>query len=207
MFNLTPHELKIFKALSTPAKTQDFLEKLPANFERSGETLYSPHMVLKYRKAHCTEGALFAAAALSLQGHKPLVLDLKTTAKDEYHAIAVFTVRGRWGAISKTNHPVLRYRDPVYLSIRELVMSYFHEYFMGDGTKTLRSYTDPLDLSRFDTKGWMTDEKNLWYIDHYLTAMKHIPILRKGISLRKADRIERRATGTTEWKKDERRRR
>ncbi|MEK7583940.1 MAG: hypothetical protein AAB490_01735, partial [Patescibacteria group bacterium] len=184
-----------------------FLETLPANFERNGETLYSPRMVLKHRRAHCTEGALFAAAALRLHGHKPLVLDLKTTAKDEYHAIAVFKIRGRWGAISKTNHPVLRYRDPVYLSIRELVMSYFHEYFMRDGAKTLRSYTNPLDLSRFDAKGWMTDEKNLWYIDRFLTSMKHISILPKGVALRKADRIERRATETTEWKKDGRRRR
>lgn len=207
MFNLAPHELKIFKTLSTPAKIQDFLETLPANFERSGETLYSPRMVLKYRTAHCAEGALFATAALRIQGHKPLVLDLKTTGRDEYHAIAVFKKNGKWGAISKTNHPVLRYRDPVYLSIRELVMSYFHEYFMRDGTKTLRSYTDPLDLSRFDAKRWMMDEKNLWYIDRYLTAMKHIPILPKGVALRKADRIERRATETTQWKKDGTRRR
>ncbi len=121
---------------------------------------------------------MLAAAALRLHGHKPLVVDLKATKPDYHHAIAVFKINGCWGAISKTNHAVLRFREPIYKSIRELVMSYFHEYFLNkNGQKTLRSYSRPVNLSRFDKKGWMTAEDDIWYIDEYLDRLPHKKIL------------------------------
>jgi hypothetical protein len=148
-------ELKIFKKLTSPQKIQDFLNSFPMNFEKEGEeTCMSPRRVLRDKKAHCMEGAMFAACALRRIGFKPLVLDIESTAKDFDHVVAPFQLDGCWGAISKTNHGVLRYREPVYKTIRELSMSYFHEYFLADGKKTMRSYSVTLDLSRFDKIGW-----------------------------------------------------
>lgn len=195
--------LKILKNLDTPAKIQDFLEKLPANFEKNGETCRSPLGVLKHREAHCLEGAIFAAACLRLNGHKPLILDLKAHRRDLDHVIAPFKLKNHWGAISKTNHAVLRYREPAYQNIRELVMSYFHEYFLDNGQKTLQSHSEPIDLSRFDKKGWMTSDKNLWYIDRYLRQVPHKPILSATMAknLRKTDPIEIRAGKLVQWKK------
>ena len=148
------------------------------------------------------EGALLAAAALYFHGHKPLLVDMHAHKDDQDHAIAVFQVNKKWGAISKTNHSVLRYREPVYDSIRELVMSYFHEYFLDDGRKTLESYTNPVDLTRFNSKNWITSDKELWYIDRYLSRAKHLPILSKKqkARLRRADTVEIIAGKFTHWK-------
>lgn len=204
MFGFTEKEVKIFKQLNTPKKIQDFLNKIPANFEPDGDTVLSPRMVLKKNRAHCMEGAMFAAAALRFHGHKPLVLDLTTVKDDDDHVIAVFKHQGHWGAISKTNHAVLRYREPVYKTIRELVMSYFHEYFTNhNGKKTLRSYSLPVDLSRFDKQGWMTAEEDIWYVPEYLAEVEHVPILSKSqiALLRKADPIEVKAGNIVEWEK------
>ena len=203
MFNLDKKEEKILKKLDNPEKIQDFINKLEINFEENGETFMSPRNVLKTGKAHCIEGAVLAALCLRLQGFKPLVVDLKTIKQDFEHVIAVFKIDGKWGAISKTNHAVLRYREPVYNSIRELVMSYFHEYTDKKGRKTLRSYSVPVDLSRFDRKEWVTSEKNLWYIHDYLDKVKHYKILtrKQARNLRKADKIEIKAGEVVEWKK------
>ena len=204
MFGFTEKEVKVFKQLNTPKKIQDFLNKIPANFEPEGDTVLSPRRVLQENRAHCMEGAMFAAAALRFQGYRPLVLDL-TTVKDDYdHVVAVFKHQGHWGAISKTNHAVLRYREPVYKTIRELVMSYFHEYFTNhDGKKTLRSYSMPIDLSRFDKQGWMTSEEDVWYVPEHLGEVPHKPILNKSqiAMLRKADPVEVQAGMIVEWKK------
>ncbi len=183
-------ELRILNKLSTPQKIQDFLNRIPVNFEEHCETCFSPRMVLKYNKAHCMEGAMLAAAALRVHGYKPLVVDLTTSKEDYDHVVAVFKQNNHWGAISKTNHAVLRYREPVYKTIRELVMSYFHEYFLDNGKKTLRSYSLPVDLSRFDKKEWMTSEEDVWYVPEYLEKISHKKILPKKIKLRKADKIE-----------------
>lgn len=202
MFNLNKTELKILKKLNTPKKIQDFLNKIPINFEENEETCISPRMVFKKRKAHCIEGALFAALCLRLINYKPLIVDLKTIKDDFEHVIAVFKKNGMWGAISKTNHAVLRYREPIYKNIRELVMSYFHEYTDKKGRKTLRSFSLPLNLAKFDKKKWVTDENNLWYIHDYLNKVKHYKILtRKQIAdLRKADKIEIKAGKLVEWR-------
>lgn len=206
MFNLTKKEEKILKELKNPSQIQDFLNKIPINFEEKGDTCMSPRMVLQKKKCHCIEGAMFAALALRLQGRKPLIVHLKTTKEDYEHVIAIFQEKGKWGALSKTNHGVLRYREPVYNNLRELVMSFFHEYTDNKGRKTLRSFSVPVNLARFDKKGWMTDEKDLWYIDDYLDKVKHFKILtRKQIAkLRKADKLEIKIGKITEWKKGKR---
>ena len=203
MFGLTPAETRILRRLTTPAKIQDFIETIPSNFESHGETCLSTRRVLRERRAHCIEGAMLAALALRLHGHKPLVLDLTAAAHDQDHVIAVFQKNGRWGAISKSNHTVLRYRDPVYKTIRELVLSYFHEYTDVRGYKTLRSYTRPLDLSRFDRDGWMTSEEDVWIIPNALADAPHIPLLTPSGArlLRRADPIERKAGELLRWKK------
>jgi hypothetical protein len=133
--NLTKEEKRVFEKLNTPQKIQDFLETFPINFEEKGETLHSPRNILKNKKAHCFEGALFASAVLLYHKKETLLLDLQTTLNDEAHVVTLFKQNGKWGAISKTNHASLRYRDPVYQTVRELVMSYFHEYFKNTGEK------------------------------------------------------------------------
>jgi len=199
---LNKKEKVLFEILNTPKKIQNFLESLPINFEEGGETLYSPRNVLVKNKAHCFEGAIFAAAILMYHGYKPILLDLKTKFNDESHVVALFKKEGKWGAISKTNHASLRYRDPVYKSTREIVMSYFHEYFLNsNGEKTLRSYATA-NLKKIK-KNWIVDENNLWYIDNMLENIKHTKILNEEESryLRPADTIERIVGKITVWKK------
>lgn len=203
MYNLSQIELKILKKLSTPAKIQDYIDTLAINFEQGGETCMSPRRVLREKKAHCMEGAMLAALALRIHGHPPLVMDLKCIPGEDDHVVALFRQYGRWGAISKTNHAVLRYREPVYRDIRELTLSYFHEYFTDSGRKIFRSYSRPLDLSHFDKKNWMTTENNLFFIPQYLDKARHYPILGKNQmkTLRKADAIEIVAGKLIEWSK------
>ena len=199
-------ELAVLRKLDKPWKIQDYVEKLPINFEERGDTFMSPRRVLREKKAHCLEGAVFAAAALWVNGSKPLVMTLSATTDDFSHVVAPFTVRGLWGAIGKTNHAVLRYRDPVYRSIRELAMSYFHEYFLDNGRKTLRRYSEPLDLRRIKDGQWTVAEEDLWYIDTALDEQKHyslFPAKARRI-LRRADSIERQAGKLTQWTKRDR---
>ena len=202
MPNFTKKEIILIKKLNTPAKVQDFLNSLQFNFERAGETLKSPLFALRLRRAHCLEGALLGAYILSLQGFKPYVMHLKTTKEDYDHVIAPFKIRGFWGALSKTNHAVLRYREPVYKNIRELVMSYFHEYFLNNGAKTLRQYSKLLNLNTFQPD-WMLQPKDLWQIDKKLDKIKHYNILppKAFKNLRKADKVEIKAGKIIEYKK------
>lgn len=203
MFGFSPFELRLLRSLTSPAKIQDFLGTLPMNFEKKGETCYSVRSVLKHRTAHCMEGAMLAAAALRIHGEPPFVIDLKATKNDFDHVIAVFKRDGYFGAISKTNHAVLRYREPIYKTVHELVLSYFHEYFLPDGRKTLRSFTNPIDLSKFDRFNWMTSDDDVFEVPHALDAMKHFPILttKQIKNLRLADHIERQAGEIAEWKR------
>ncbi len=195
-------EFKLFAKLKTPEKIQDFLDTLPINFEKSGETLKSPREVLLRKNAHCMEGALFAAAALWYHGKKPFILDLRTTDDDMDHVVALFKEKGLWGAISKTNHAVLRYRDPIYKTIRELVLSYFHEYFLDTGEKTLREYSRPFDLRRYGSE-WLTASQNLWHISDALDQSPHHVIIdtRNARRLRRASEVEIRAGKLVEYKK------
>lgn len=201
---LTKEESDIFRKLNSPRKLQDFINAIPANFEKRKDTLMSPRLVLKEKRAHCLEGALLAAAVLWFHGQKPLLMDLKTTDYDFDHVVALFRRSGFWGAISKTNHAVLRYREPVYASPRELAMSYFHEYFLDNGAKTMRSYSKPFNLSKIKFN-WLAAEENLWEIGDQLDKSPHRRILDKKIiaSLRRADPIEIKAGKLVEWRENE----
>ena len=204
-FGLLPREFRTLKRLRTPERIQGFLDALPINHEAQGETYRSPRRVLRDRTAHCFEGALFAAAALLVNGERPLLLDLKVDERspDVDHVVTLFRRGPYWGAISKTNHAVLRYREPVYRSVRELAMSYFHEYFLDNGRKTLRSYSRPFDLLPYVKRGWLTDERDLHWLVDTLDNSPHIRILPRGAErrLRRADTIERATGKIVEWSK------
>lgn len=209
---LNIEEWREIKKLSNPKKIQDFLNSLKFNFERGGETHKSVRETLRTRTAHCFEGGLLAAAALWAQGHRPLLLDLKTVRPDFDHIVALFQDRdaGTWGAISKTNHAVLRYREPVYRDVRELAMSYFHEYFLFSGKKTLRSFSDPFDLSRIMPASakksggvnWLATDENLAPLVHVIDLSPHTRIVtpKQVRNLRLADKIEIEAGKITEYK-------
>lgn len=204
MLGIPKKELKILKKLNTPKKIQDFLNRMPFNFEEDGDIVLSPMSVLEKKTCHCVEGAVLTALALRVNGFPPLVVDLEATDDDLDHVVAVYKQYGKWGAISKTNHGVLRYREPIYNSVRELAMSYFHEYFDSRGRKNMRTFSAPVNLKRFDKKGWMNTKESIDYIPEYLCEIKHYPILnRKQIAnLRRADPIEIKTGEITEWKKD-----
>ncbi|MDE2399962.1 MAG: hypothetical protein KGL67_03070 [Patescibacteria group bacterium] len=204
MLAFTKAEKALLHKLNTPAKVQSFLNELQFNFEKNGvDTLKSPLMVVRTHNAHCIEGAILGAYILSLHGFTPCVLHLQTTKGDFDHVITSFKQNGHWGALSKTNHAVLRYREPIYKNIRELVMSYFHEYFLDNGQKTLRKYSAPLNLNKFNSRNWATAEGDLWYIDKALDKQKHYDILSKSQikNLRKADKVEILAGKVVEFKK------
>jgi len=179
MINLDKEELKVFRKLNTYKKIQKFLDEIPINFEEKGDTCMSPRMVLKKGKAHCIEGAIFAAAVLKFHGAKPLIVDMESNNFDDDHVIAVFEKNNNWGAISKTNHGVLRYREPIYKDIRELVMSYFHEYLDSKGRKNLRAYSMPVNLSIFGSQDWITSEEDVWFIPEHLCNIKHFPLVNR----------------------------
>lgn len=199
---LTAAERRVFERLSTPQKIQDYLDTLPINFEMKGETYMSPRRVLREKTAHCFESALLAAAALAYHGQKPLLLDFRTIPEDEDHVVVPFRQNGFWGALSKTNHAILRYREPVYKDIRELALSYFHEYLTWKGKKSLRGYSKPFDLSRYAPEKWITAEKELFWLVDALDASKHFPLVpKKNIKkLRKAYDVELEAMKIVEWK-------
>lgn len=183
-------------------KIQDFLDRFPINWETDGETCMSPRRVLRERKMHCMEGALLAAAALWIAGEKPFLLDLKTRGDDD-HVVALYKKNSRWGAISKTNHATLRWRDPIYATVRELAVSYFHEYFVNDtGKKTLQFFSQPFSLRPYGT-AWLTDEEELFFIAEALDDSPHLRIFPKKNTrfIRRADRMERQAGCLIEWKR------
>ena len=192
MGQLTAQEIRILRKLNAPRKIQDFLETLPYSFDKGADMLRSPRRVLRERTAHCIEGAFLAAAALRVNGHRPLLLDLRSVPEDLDHVVALFQQHGHWGAISKTNHAVLRYREPVYRTVRELAMSYFHEYFLDDGRKTMIDFSRPFDIDRYCDPTWLTREDDMWDIAQALDESPHQSILnsaqRRG--LRRADPVE-----------------
>jgi hypothetical protein len=202
---LSPAETAVFKKLSTPHKIQDYLEALPQNFSKSsGETCRSPRRILEKKSAYCFEGALLAATALAYHGRRPLILDLQTIEEEEDHVLALFKEKGYWGAISKTNNPILRWRDPIYMSVRELALTYFHEYFLErNGEKSLKAYSKPFNLSRYKPEQWVTTTKSLDWLAEELDASPHFPLVPKGIKkhLRPAPKFERQIFKLEEWKK------
>jgi hypothetical protein len=177
METLNPDEKRLLRSLATPWKIQKYLDALPYNKEPNGDTCRSPRRTIRDQTAHCFEAALFAAAALRVNGKPPLILDLESV-RDDDHVVAIFRVDGHWGAIAKSNYSGLRFREPVYRTLRELVMSYFEHYYNLRGEKTLRAFSRPVNLSRFDRMNWMTAEEDVWEIPEYLTTIRHTPILK-----------------------------
>jgi hypothetical protein len=186
-----PAELKMFSRLTSPAKIQRFLdEDIGYNLEPKGDTCYSPRLVLRHGVAHCMEGALLAASALRMLGHPPLLVDLEAV-RDSDHVLAVYRADGHWGALAKSDYSGLRSREPVYRTIRELVMSYFEHYYNTAGEKTLRAYSRAVSLRRFDSMQWMTAERDVWEIPNHLCDISHTKILRNGTE-KKLTRMDRR---------------
>ena len=183
-------ELSLLRRLNTPERIQRFLDDVDYNKEEDGPTCRSPRRVLRDRLAQCLEGALFGAAALRVQGWEPLLLDLEAV-RDDDHVLAIFRQRGCWGAIAKSNYAGLRFREPVYRSLRELAMSYFEHYYNPDGEKTLRTYSRPVNLRRFDRIDWMTAEQDLWPISDYLFSIPHTRLLTSSV-VRNLNRMDAR---------------
>ncbi|MBI3420267.1 MAG: hypothetical protein HY053_09060 [Proteobacteria bacterium] len=177
--------------LKTPRQIQDFVLRIPINFEPESDTCLSVAEVLKQRRAHCLEGAFVAACALWIQGHPPLVMDMQAPG-DVDHVVAIFRQGRCWGAISKTNHVWLRWRDPVYRNLRELAMSHFHEYFRKR-KMTLRTYSAAIDMRRFDPKIWIGGKENCWEVEAGIDNARHFPMITaaQAKQLRPRDPIER----------------
>lgn len=202
---MTPEEKQFLTSLNTPSKIQDYLDSISFNHEESGETCMSPRRVIREKKAHCIEGALLAGTSLWLNKKQPLIVSLKVKLSDYDHIIVLYKEHGYYGAISKTNHNVLRFRDPVYKNVRELVMSYFHEYFLVEtGEKTLLGYTKPINIKKFGTK-WITREDELWDMAEIIYDTPIIEIVPKENkkNLRKAHEVEQVAAKIQEWSRSE----
>lgn len=174
----TPKELRKLRSLRDPHGIQRFLDDMPYHL---ADTAWSPRRVLYEETSHCLEGAIFAAAALRANGYPPWVFDLEAEG-DTDHVVAIYKERGHWGAIAKSNYTGCRYREPVYRSLRELAMSYFEVYFNLRRERSLRTFSRPVNLARFDRLEWMTTEKPVWFIVDYLFTLPHFRLLRPGMA-------------------------
>ena len=176
-FGFTPAELRKLRSLKTPYGIQHYLDDMPYHL---GDTAWSPRRVLRENTAHCFEGAIFAAAALRALGYPPLVIDFEAE-HDTDHVLAVYQVKGHWGTIAKSNYTNCRYREPVYRSLRELAMSYFQIYFNMRRERSMRTFSRPVNLKRFDNQQWMTTEKPIWFIVYYLLEIPHTKLLSRSM--------------------------
>jgi hypothetical protein len=174
-WGLTPAELRKLRSLKTPHGIQRLLDDMPYHL---ADSAWSPRRVLRENTSHCYEGALFAAAALRVIGYPPLILDLEAE-HDTDHVIAVYRnpIDGHWGSVAKSNYTGCRYREPVYRSLRELALSYFDVYFNQRGERTLRTFSRPVPMRRFDPLRWMTTEKPVWFVAEYLLTISHYPLI------------------------------
>ena len=180
MDNFTPAELRKLRSLKTPHGIQRFLDDMPYHL---ADTAWSPRRVLRENTSHCFEGATLAAAALRAIGYPPLVIDLEAE-HDTDHVVAVYRINGHWGAIANSNYTGCRYREPVYRTLRELALSYFDVYFNLRRERSLRTFSRPVNLTRFDPRDWMTTNEHLWFIAEYLFTIRHHSLLRPGMAKR-----------------------
>jgi hypothetical protein len=187
-FGLSQKDLRTLRALYTPVRIQRFIDGLTYQY---ADTAGSPQRVLRERKGHCLEGALLAAAALRVNGQPPLVMDLEAV-RDDDHVVALYRERGLWGGIAKSNFAGLRFRAPVYRTLRELALSYFDHYYNLRGERTLRSYSVAVNLARLDGKNWMTSEEEVWCVPELLIASRHYPLFPEKIA-RALPRLDRRS--------------
>jgi hypothetical protein len=176
----TPAELRKLRSLKTPYGIQRYLDDMPYHLADTG---WSPRQVLRENTSHCFEGALLAAAALRVNGYPPLIFDLEAE-QDTDHVIAIYRDRGHWGAIAKSNYTGCRYREPVYRTLRELALSYFEVYFNLRRERTLRTFSNPVDMKRFDHLDWMTTEQPMWFVAEYLLTIRHTKLITPGMAKR-----------------------
>jgi hypothetical protein len=189
MFGLTRRETSVLKRLSPPWRIQRFLDSCA--YDVKGSACRSPRRVLRERRVQCMDGALFAAAALRVQGYPPLIVDLEAV-QDDDHVLAVFRERRLWGAVARSNYSGLRYREPLHPTLRGLVLSYFEWYHNLRREKTLRRFSRPVNLSRFDRRGWMTAEDDLWDIPEYLVSVPHETLM-VSATIRELGTVDRRS--------------
>jgi hypothetical protein len=187
-FGLSPANLRTLRSLKTPAKIQKFIDALQYQY---ADTAGSPRRVLRERKGHCLEGALLAAAALRVNGHPPLLMDLEAV-RDDDHVVALYRERGLWGGIAKSNYAGLRFRAPIYRTLRELALSYFEHYYNLRGERTLRAYAGPVNLERLDSRHWMTAEEDAWCVPEMLIQARHYALLPDAVA-RTLPRLDRRS--------------
>jgi hypothetical protein len=173
----TPAELRQLRRLKDPGGIQRYLDDMPYHL---ADTAWSPRRVLRENTSHCFEGAIFAAAALRANGYPPLIVDFEAE-HDTDHVVAVYKVKGHWGAVAKSNYSGCRFREPVYRSLRELAMSYFHIYFNMRRKRSMRTFSRPVNLARFDDQHWMTTEKPIWFIVYYLLEIHHYKLLSRSM--------------------------
>jgi hypothetical protein len=179
-FGFTPPELRKLRNLKDPHGIQQLLDDMPYHL---ADTAWSPRRVLAENTSHCLEGAIFAAAALRANGYPPLIVDLEAD-HDTDHVIAVYRTRGLWGSVAKSNYTGCRYREPVYRTIRELALSYFNIYFNLRRERTLRRYSRPVNLARFDAQNWMITSQPIWFIVYHLLEIPHAPLFSKQVASR-----------------------
>lgn len=198
---LSPRAWARLAPLDTPSRIQGFVDAIPTNHEPDGETVHSVESALRLRRAHCIEGAFIAACALWIHGEPPLLMHLDTAGQDPPHVVALFRRGRHWGALSKCNHAQLRYRDPVYRSLRELAMSYFHEYCDARGRKTLRSHSGAFDFRRLAPALWVTGGTACWEAHDRLAAAPHRALVSpaQARALRAQSAFERRATSEVQF--------
>jgi len=198
---LSPAEHRVFARLRTPQIVQTFIDRLPPNYELDGDTTMSPRRVLKASTAHCSEAAILAVAAFIYHGKPAWLMDIQALPSDQDHVVTLFQERGLWGAISKTNHAVLRWRDPIYVSAREVAMSYAHEYCLPGGKKSMLAFSRPFSLTRYAPQRWVTATDELDWLLEALDESPHLPVaprhaLRKR---RRMSRVELKSQDVTEW--------
>jgi hypothetical protein len=206
---LTRGEFALLRKLGTPQSIQAYVNAIPINHEVEGETILSVRQVLAQRRAHCIEAAFVAACALWIHGEPPLVMHLDCERSDDPHVVTLFRRHGAWGAISKSNGAHLRHRDPVYRSLRELALSFFHEYFDKRGRRTLRSYSIAFDLRRIDPALWITQNEMCDEVNARLAGLRHYALVspRRRFRLSRLDAFEQRAATMVEYPRPHRRKR
>jgi hypothetical protein len=203
VIGLNEREIAIFRTLRRPEDIQDYITAMPSNAELDGDTCYSVRTAIAQNRCHCIEGAFIAACALMLHGRPALLLDFQAEGDDD-HVCALFRAGGRWGAISKSNSIWLRWRDPIYKSLRELAMSCFHEYVIRD-TKTLRRISRrPFNIGAYDPACWVTSETDCWDIAEKIDRSPHVALITQAQArrLRKRDAFEAYADTIKEFGND-----
>ena len=176
----TPAELRKLRSLKNPHGIQRFLDDMPYHLADTG---WSPRQVLRENTSHCFEGAMLAAAALRANGYPPLIFDLEAE-HDTDHVVAIYRVGEHWGAIAKSNYTGCRYREPVYRTLRELALSYFEDYFNLRRERSLRTFSKPVNMARFDHLDWMTTHKPLWFVAEYLLTIRHFRLITPAMAKR-----------------------